>query len=191
MNSKHKIGDADFQYKKSFWSKIEKGLIKYSCISSSFENSLDIRKDMDFPKKYKGFYRMRRNQIFCDSYFKIMYEHKSEKKLNFCNLINKIYKAENKKEISFTSKLMATINPDLPIWDSKVINYITTHFKFIPKKIKNIDDACYNYFELLEWYKNFMRSRNANRMLNEFNSKFPNANITELKKIDLMLWQAE
>ena len=120
-----------------------------------------------------------------------MYEHKNEKKLNFCNLINKIYEVENKKEISFTSKLIATITPELPIWDSKVIKYITTHFKFIQRKIKNLDDACYNYFELLEWYKIFMHSRNANRMLNEFNSKFPNANITDLKKIDLMLWQAE
>lgn len=185
------MGDADFQYKKSFWSKIEKCLIKYCCITSSFQNSLDIRKDLDFQKKYKGFYRMRRNQIFCDSYFKLMYKHKSETKLNFCSLIKKLYKVGNKKEISFTSKLMATINPDLPIWDSKVIKYITTNFKFIPKKIKNIEHACYNYIELLEWYKQFMETGNAKRMLREFNSQFPNARITDLKKIDLMLWQAE
>lgn len=43
--------------------------------------------------------------------------------------------------------------------------------------------------EISKWYEEFLHIQEAKEILSLFNDKYPNANITDVKKIDLILWQ--
>ena len=65
---------------------------------------------------YDGFYRVRRNEEWRKYYFKLMQEMRS-KDVSFGDILTSINKETGRIEASFSSKLLATINPNYLIWD--------------------------------------------------------------------------
>ncbi len=91
-------------------------------------------------------------------------------------------------EASFSSKLVATINPNKPIWDEFVLKNLgikkpTTYSK------NRIEKTIEIYMGIEGFYANFMKSNECQALLVEFDSHFPNTNLTQTKKVDLLLWQ--
>ena len=81
----------------------------------------DVVKSEGFRKAYAGYYGMaRRGEDFCGEYFKIMERLKGEINLDFETVFDRVYEIAHTDEVSFSSKMLHTINPDLPIWDSIV-----------------------------------------------------------------------
>ncbi len=175
------------------WKRIEKGLEQYKEIMTLFKCSNNIYKDEVFQKKYKTFYKLnaaRRGDDFYNSYFKILKKAKNEGGIEIKYVLERLHHVENKKELSFASKLLATVNPKLPIWDKNVrfrINEIGDI------KLKNtyssIEDCVKAYNSLITWYDNFMKTSDAKQMIFEFDAHFPNQKITSIKKIDFIFWQ--
>ena len=52
------------------------GLKKYINIMNALY-TCDVPQDTEFQRKYKGFYRVRRNSEFCKLYFEYMEQHKA------------------------------------------------------------------------------------------------------------------
>ena len=81
--------------------------------------------DYIFKKTYKRLYKLRRNSSYCEKYFNYLKENISKKDtLTFSDVIKKCYKISGGIESSFSSKLLATINPNMAIWDTKVLYYL-------------------------------------------------------------------
>ena len=60
------------------------------------------------------------------------------------------------------------------------------------EKYANIDELIEFYGEeICKWYKEFMSSEDAKKWINLFDARYPEAKskITDVKKIDLILWQ--
>ena len=97
------------------------------------------------------------------------------------------FKELNRCLPSFSSKLVATLNPSKPVWDSVVLK----HFELKPpannkerlQKILNV------YKEIEKKYAGLLASAEGKEMILEFDKKFPSSGITELKKLDLIIWQ--
>ena len=89
-----------------------------------------------------------------------------------------------KIEISFASKLLHTVNPDYPIWDSQINKKLG-----IRNSKKTINDAVKAYDELCTRYALMKKDQQFKTFVFNFDSLFPKFTwITETKKIDFYLW---
>ena len=158
---------------------------KYLIIMDGF-HKCNVAHDLEYQKRYKGFYRVRRNQEFCDVYFAYMEKHKNESIL-FEDILNHIFLYTNRIEPSFSSKMLATINPAMPVWDRYVLSQLSLS---IPKYYQdNRLQACIKtYNELVAWYSKYEKTQNAKDVIAIFKQVFPQIKITDVKKIDLALW---
>lgn len=164
---------------------IKPGLEKYQYIMGMLHKS-DLSKDIEFQRKYKGFYRVRRNDEFCQIYFEYMEQHKKDI-VTFDDVISHIYKETNRYEASFSSKLLATINPDMPVWDSLVLEQLSLTASLYSKKGR-LPKTIFLYKEIVSWYANFLETQNADDIICIFDELYPDSNLTSVKKIDFVLW---
>ncbi len=168
---------------------LKDGLEKYIEIMELLHKT-DVSTDKDFQKKYNHFYRMRqRTSQYYQIYFDYMEQQKSKaKSLSFRDILLHIKNETNRCEASFSSKLLATLNPDMPVWDSNVLTNLG--IKQIPSYAKDREQKIADVYEqICLWYDEFLKSDEASLVLQIFDEMFPNVNITNTKKVDFFLWQ--
>ena len=84
--------------------------------------------------------------------------------------------------------MLHSINPKFPIWDSIVTK---CHFKInVPYYKANKNLLCEKYLEYTSQFEEYKLSANGKMLIDLFNKRFPNINISDTKKIDFILWQA-
>ena len=72
-------------------------------------------------KTFNGFYRGRqKSAAWYDKYYKLMEEQKSANR-SFKDLLLYLEPVGGTIDVSFVSKLMAAVDPSLPIWDKYVL----------------------------------------------------------------------
>jgi len=164
----------------------KKGLNDYLTIMDLF-HTVDVKSNSHFQRIFKNFYQLnvaRKSEAFFFDFFSFLQNYKQNVP-EYTTTLKHFYKF-GKVEFSFVSKLLATIDPGLPIWDSNVRAVLG----FINPKGKNkIEKAGVIYAELKEWYKKFIPSKEGDKWLKLFDKEYPNSNINQIKKIDFILWQ--
>jgi hypothetical protein len=173
------------------WEKIGKGLEKYRCIMALYNDSFDLSKEDLFQKRFKGFYRMgRKPEKYYRDYFRLFEQIRNGKKLTIAEVLYKLFESEKRKELSFASKMLATTDPNLPVWDSKVRDVLNNKYKTNFKDTyKEISECIEAYYSLCNWYKLFLKSPEAKALISEFDICFPKSKISKIKKIDFIFWQ--
>jgi len=167
---------------------IERGLKKYISLRDQIHEMNVSKEEKKFQKPYKGFFRMRRNEDFCKEYFGFMEKHKNDKGLTFEAVLERLHKKTGSVEASFASKLLSMINPDMPVLDSHVLKNLginpVRQYGDPKERIKRSIAA---YEEICEWYE----SGAAKEWIKLFDAHYPEfkGRITDVKKIDLILWQ--
>ena len=104
-------------------------------------------------------------------------------------LIRLLYNETGKVEASFTSKLLHTLNNDMPIWDKFVLLNLN---KKIPtcRGEEKLKHSIKIYDEILVWYKEALKSKEIQKKLSEFDKILPEyAWLSPTKKLDFLLWQ--
>jgi hypothetical protein len=177
--------------KKTNWENISIGVKKYLLIMRLVGDS-NVQKSKDFQKLFNGFYRVRqRSPEFYEALYKYLEQNKNKEVL-FEDALTFFYKKFHRFEPSFSSKLVATINPKFPIWDSRVLarlNFTTPHVNLESKiRLKKMVEI---YQDIVSWYYIFMKTPQAKEMINIFDKKIGHVNITNIKKIDFILWQTQ
>ena len=163
------------------------GLTKYNYIMATIQNT-DVSSDIEFQKRYNGFYRMRQRPAeYYSTYFNFM-EKQKNRDVTFEETLRYLHASLGRIEASFSSKLVATINPNKPVWDEFVLQNLgikkpTTYSK------NRIEKTIEIYMGIEGFYANFLKSNECQALLVEFDSHFPNTNLTQTKKVDLLLWQ--
>jgi hypothetical protein len=166
---------------------IHDGLMKYNEIMNLI-NKTDVSINKNFQRLYNGFYKMRqREPEFYEEYFKYLEEHKN-KDVEFYEVLNHFYMRFNRIEASFSSKLIATINPNQPIIDQYVLKNLNlkkptySDRNRLIKTVQVYADVCKGLNEIRE-------SEEGKEIIRQFDEKYPNFSITDIKKIDLVFWQ--
>lgn len=170
------------------------GLDKYKYIMNSV-NNVNVSSDKAFQRKFNGFYVVRRDRdTRGKAYYEYFEKNKNNKNLTFADIINHIYntadfyteKGKPRLEMSFSSKMLATIQPDKPIWDSRVCNFLGIG------QPNNIARAIQRYADLENWYNSFLQTQDANNWIAAFDNAFPEYKwISRTKKIDFIIWCQE
>ena len=104
-------------------------------------------------------------------------------------------------EFSFATKLLHTVNPDSPIYDSKVYKYLKKEERVDfwniqairrdarGREIDKIEKIAHNWDRLTLWYSYFLASKRGEKWIKWFDKNFPSyAHISNVKKIDFIIF---
>ena len=174
------------------------------CSLHLYEKTLTINAtDKEYQKNFNHYYRMRRDASWLDAFYAYMDENKNNKDITFEKILRYLSDIEHtvrqsKKnptgkaktvEASFASKMLATINPDHPIWDSQVMAALG---KRIDDKLDTEDKikACIRiYQEIEDEVASFINSPDGQECIALFDQMFPDGKrFSDFKKIDFYLW---
>jgi len=115
-------------------------------------------------------------------------ESSKESGIEFPQALREIARRTNRIEASFASKLVATIDPSKPVIDKFVLENFglrLPRWGLRDREARTIDA----YQALCQAYGDYLRGPTGMLIRELFDRSFPGLNLTDLKKIDLVLWQ--
>ncbi len=164
------------------------GFDKYRIIMNRV-TQINVATNKDFQTLFDGYYKVRRNDEWRKAYFELMQNTKSKENVTFEYIIRTLYRKTNCKiEPSFSSKLLATLDPDKPIWDQYVVSNLGKKIqgKTDEEKLKS---AISIYDEIDNEIHVLINSTDGIECIREFDKIFPDySDINAVKKIDFFLW---
>jgi hypothetical protein len=164
------------------------GIAQYLEITELFP-AVNVAENRDFQRKFNAFYRvMKKSAGWYRAYYEFM-ERRKYSKPTFEETLDHLWSAFDRCEASFSSKLVATIDPQQPIWDSIVLGNVGIAR---PKygRTDRLSDAKTVYRSLCDWYAQYLSSDTARLIISLFNQNLKECTrITDVKKVDFVLWQ--
>ena len=183
---------------------IEKVLMKSledACGLTAYKKVLDKSNinSSGYQKNFTNYYRVRRDSSWLKKFYDFLEKNKDNTSITFEEILKELSSWEHKIkqskknpdgigttiEASFASKLLSTINPNYPIWDSQVVRALNITLEDDNK----INAYVKAYGELTEGIKKFIDSDDGKKAIQLFDKQFPNYTwISNYKKIDFYLW---
>lgn len=163
-------------------------LDKYKAIMDSVRK-INVAKDYGFQKTFNGLYRVRNDEQWRKKYYSLFQKMKSGN-ATFKEIIEIMYECTGRVEASFSSKMLATLNPEKPIWDQYVLSNLGLKKPSSTKNEKRLLDSIKTYSEIETQYIDFMQTDRAKFCIEKFNAVLPDyVWISDVKKIDFYLWK--
>ena len=149
-----------------------------------------------YRRRYSSFYVARGEmwkEEWQDVYFSILEREKRNRSVSFSSVLEELHRRLGRVEPSFSSKLAATINPELPTYDSKVLEFLrlagVNHSR--PDTVK-LRQAKETYVRLMEDTCAIARQDRFRELTRSFDERFPEyCHFTDIKKLDLFMWNAD
>ncbi len=161
------------------------GLDTYEQIMRSV-NAIDVSTDVAFQRLFNGFYLVRRNGTWRKEYYDL-FESKKDLHPSFEEIITVLHAKTGKIEASFSSKMIATLNPEMPIWDQFVLKNLG--LELTGTEEERLHHAIALYKEIQSWYADYLGTDDARECLAEFDRILPKYSwLSDVKKIDCFLW---
>ena len=152
---------------------------------------IDVTSDRDFRSDFKSFYRVRRGEEWCESFFSILECEKNNPVPSFREVLAEIHDRTGRIEASFSSKLVATIDADRPVWDRHVLANLGLKPPYSSMDTRRRLDRCSElYSKILKWMSTAIQQDSFAEWRRRFDGAFPQfKHVTDIKKLDLFLWQ--
>lgn len=152
----------------------------------------DVSRDEGYRRLFNGYYRMQRRKADWYGYFFALLEaEKRNSALSFEQIIRRISVDRGRVEPSFSSKLVATIRPELPVYDK----YVRENLRLeVPRPTERLADRVTKYVTLYSGLSTQLaeltRHPEFETLRAAFDGRFRQfAGLTDVKKLDLFLWQ--
>lgn len=182
--------------------------IEDRCGFNQYQKTLSLRKvnvaaDKDYQKNFTGYYRVRRDKKWLQSYYEFMEQHKNDDPLTFEEVLrylssvpHRVTKTIKNKsgmaatlEVSFSSKMLATINPNYPIWDSQVVKALGIEVDDEVPTETRLVNYVKAYAKLKKEVDDFIPTAEGQECIRLHDELFPDfKDINPVKKIDFYLW---
>ena len=162
------------------------GLDDYAKIMDSVHKT-NIATDRSFQKTFNAFYIVRRNEAWRNVYYHLFEELKGTSP-SFEYILRYLYDKTGNIEASFSSKMLATLCPEKPIWDRYVVENLGLKLEGRTKE-EQLTNAVALYGEIENWYREFLSTDQASQCIETFNNALGEYQwIHPIKKIDCFLW---
>ena len=170
------------------------GIVEYLKIMDEFNKNGITEK---FKQHFKSFYVVRFNTDWQNAffgYFEEILRNSEKKNIAYANVLVDLYERTHRVEASFSSKLITTIDPNMPIYDSQILEFMISQDLDIKPystiKEKQKDNAIYNYKQIQDWFINFKNSEEGKAYIKRFNEILPKYadKLSDTKKIDFLIW---
>lgn len=147
----------------------------------------DVSKDRAFKTAFNSFYRVRRDEKWRKVFYEYFEEIKHDQDITFDEILEYFFKKTGNIEASFSSKLLATINPNMPILDSHVLKKMD--LKITGRtSVQKLESSKKVYAELIEKERNLLKKEEVLRFIKEFRTYVPEYDLTDIKILDYLLW---
>lgn len=173
------------------------GLEQYdTLIELARKASCNISTDRQFQHTFNALYNVRRNQTWQEAFYAIFQDAHHNRELDFFTLLNKVHAKTGRVELSFVSKMIATLDPMQPIWDRRIASTLRTWLEkqseillpCNPTKDR-LMTATHSYVCLQTFYSEFIHQEQAIAYIAAFDRILPRySHISSVKKIDCFLW---
>lgn len=149
----------------------------------------NVSSDAEYKRKFVGYYRMRFvSQQYRDSFFSLFEAIKNGPDISFVDVARQLSQVDGRHEFSFISKMLHTIDPSRPIYDSQVDQALQIHRTYLP----NIDAKIRQDEEILKQisfvYQCLEAASEMVEPLTAFDRIIPNRTMSIAKKLDFLLW---
>ena len=178
-----------------------------ACSFNAYKKTLDLGKniatDVDFQKNFTNYYRVRRDADWLQEFYDFFERNKNNKSITFKEILCYLSSVEHKVkktaknptgkattvEASFASKMLATINPDHPIWDSQVLRALNIQVNGALPHEEKIQECIQIYKTIGDKIGTFITTDNGQQCIALFDKMFPSCTaFSNYKKIDFFLW---
>lgn len=164
-------------------------LPKYQYIMDNIFSVTLTNKDEEIRKYFNGYYNIRKNTNWLNNYYAVFEKKKVRANVVTFEEILEEISLGNMLEPSYASKMLATLNPEKPIWDSRVKSILEFNIQgnTREKKKKSIINI---YYRIEETYKSYLESAEGIRNIELFDRiigyKYPL--LSKIRKLDFMIW---
>lgn len=166
--------------------RIDRYLKTINDLKNNFDLTSDSEESEEYRKNFNAFYRLRKDKkTWQNKYYEIFQKYRNQKNVEFDDLLEEIYNIDNTVEPSFTSKMLATINPDKPVWDKYVREKLNLH----DNKNYQIDKVKEDYAKIENRMKELLNNKNIAKSIKSFKEKYDLNELSDMKVLDLILWQ--
>ena len=167
------------------------GLAKYLNIQKRLNEltGKPLKNNADFRKSFNGFYRIRQKPASWYNAFYELFDESRSQSIDFSTILRSLHKATDRYEASFASKLLATLNPQMPVIDSIVLKNLNTKLPY-QSDPNRFDSICLLHEEINRCYTEYLQSTQGRYLVGQFQKAYPNVEISEVKMLDLVLWQS-
>lgn len=148
--------------------------------------------DRGFQRTFKGYYRVRgRGPEWCTCFFSVLEREKRNRAVAFRNVLEEGYRGTGRVERAFSSKLVATIRPELPVCDKYVCENLGLAIPggYEPAE-RRVDRLVGLYDDLCRQVADLVKSAAFAELRKHFDSRHRDySHLTDTKKLDLLLWK--
>jgi hypothetical protein len=165
------------------------GFFQYGQIMRTV-GSVDVSCDEDFQLLFNGYFRIRRNAQWRNAYY-LLFQKMKASQPDFRGIITELYRETGNIEASFSSKMLATLDPDRPIWDQFIVKSL--RFKLTGQsKEETLENAIRIYADIKAWYGRFLGTDGAKACIKVFDRALPDYGwLSNVKKVDFFLWSSQ
>ena len=148
--------------------------------------------DPRFQRRFNAYYRVRqKNKQWYKTYYSILEREKYNRSIRFSCVLENLSKKVGTVELSFASKLVATINPETPVYDENVRKCLNLARHSAAKCMdERIRKAVEIYDNLTDRTRTLTESASFAGLRESFDHALPEfRHFTDIKKLDLFLWR--
>lgn len=164
------------------------GLAKYLRIMEIATDVPSFHDDPEFRRRFNGFYRVRRSAAEWQPHFFELMGRAKAGRMGFAEILSDLLRSTGMVEASFASKLYATLVPTAPVIDSVVLSNLGLELPSAsdPDRLAKVVRV---HGELARRFSDFLATSDGRYALSAFRKAYPDAAVTDVKALDLMLWQ--
>ncbi len=174
---------------------IERGIAKgwgvdtYKDLMQDIQKGGNIVQNTEFQRKFNGFYKVRRGEDWREKFYGLFEKFRRDENVDFPKIVTALQEKTkqletSQLETSFSSKMLHTLKPDMPIWDENVRKF----FK-LKEPEGDIDRAIRYYADLVEKFNAFAESDSGRQCVEAFDRLLPSfSDISRTKKVDFFIW---
>jgi len=162
--------------------RLRKSIDKYLWLQRSVR-LVNVAQDKEFQRRFAGYYRVRFLKPAARAKLFDLLEESKNRPVDFGGVLEKLCAATGRMEESFASKLAATIDPSLPVIDKWVRDNLGLRRACSAESAKEIHQG------IRDQYADFLSTEIGKYLVCRFRETYPEAHVTEVKMLDLVLWQ--
>lgn len=177
-------------FKNTNWIKIKDAVYDYTWIMKNLKTQNE-----EFKRKFANFYKLNlgiKKEEDKKYFFSLLKDSLRKNNDNYSNVLGRLSRKTGRNEMSFASKIIATVNPEMPVIDKIVLSHLKISRPSYGSLNHRKDKSVYIYGEIEEDYKKFLNTTKGKELMNTFNNEIQqqrNFKITDFKKLDFILWQ--
>lgn len=128
------------------------------------------------------------SEKYRNAFFELFEQIKEQPKISFHEVSCRLFAVDGKHEFSFITKMLHTIDPTRPIYDSQVDAALKLHRTYPPDLTKKLrqDEAILT--RLSNAYRELSKAPELSELLKAIDEVAPGRTMSIEKKLDFILW---